>query len=70
MPREGCQNGPISYNSVMAEQIVTTILCAVIAHVAMHLPQVMGDVHLHVRTCVRADVPQCFVSQERLDGLR
>ena len=40
------------------------------AHVAMHIPQVVGGVHLHVRTRARADVPGCFVSRERLDGLR
>ena len=27
------------------------ILCVVRAHVAIHIPQVMGGVHLHVRKC-------------------
>ena len=45
-------------------------LCVVRAHVAMHIPQVMDSVHLDVHTCARADVPQCSVVQERLDGLR
>ena len=35
---------------------------------AMHNPQAMGTANLHLRTCTLADVPQCFVSQEQLDG--
>ena len=32
----------------------------------MYIPQAMtGGEHLHVRSCARADVPQCFVSRER-----
>ena len=69
MPREGCQNCPLSYNSGMAGPIVTKF-GLVRAHVAMHIPQLMGDVHVHVRTWARADAPQCFVSREWLDGLR
>ena len=46
------------------------IWCVVRAHVVMHISQVMGDVHQHVRACARADIPQRFISQERLDGLR
>ena len=30
---------------------------------AMHITQVMGGVHLHVRTCARADVPPFRISE-------
>ena len=29
----------------------------------MHIKQVMGGVHLHVRTCARADVPVFRISE-------
>ena len=32
------------------------------AHVAMHIPEITGGVHLHVRTCARADVPSVRIS--------
>ena len=29
----------------------------------MHIPQAMGGVHLHVRTCARADMPLFRISE-------
>ena len=61
----------LSYNSGMAGPIVTIFGVGMARghHAAMHIPQIMGGVHLHVRSWERADVPQCFVARERLDGL-
>ena len=52
----GCQNCPLSYYSETARPIVTKF-GVLRDKAAMHVTQVMGVVHLHVRTCARADVP-------------
>ena len=62
VPRERCQNWPlIKLRNGFAD--CDQIWCIIKDQAAMHNTQVMAGVHLHVRTCTRADVPLFRISE-------
>ena len=62
---KGVNNWPLSCNSEMAGPIVTKFAVSR-EQAAVHIKQIMGTVHPHLRTCRCASA----VSRKRPDGLR
>ena len=60
VPREWCQNWPLSYKSGKARPMVSKFVVCVRDQAVMHITHAMGGVHLRVRTCGHA-APCLFV---------
>ena len=64
MPREWCYTGSPSYTRGSPGRLYR-ISGVVKDRVVIHIPRAMGC----ICSCARADVPQCLMSRERLEGL-
>ena len=68
---KGVKMGGLAITQEFLRRMLPNLVCGWRPSSDAHrdIPQVMGGLHLQVRTCARADVPPCFLSQERPDGL-